>query len=374
MAVKDDGVIRLLMINTVRSGYNGQMMFILKYLRAMDRGDMRIGYASKAAPLPEIRAELESMGVRVHVLPDRTERPLGYTAELARLIRREGYDIAHVHGNSATMALELMAARRGSAAVRIAHSHNTSTKHPMVHRAMMPLMLREANARMACGEAAGRWLFGKLPFEIIPIASDPSVYAFDADQRAKLRSAMGCGPEDVLVGIIGQLNAVKNHAFLLKAFARAHSRNPRLKLMVIGSGTRREALGETVRSLRLESAVEFTGAVEDVPARMQALDLVAMPSLYEGFPNVLVEAQLAGLPALVSDSVTRDCDMTGLITYLPLKEDAWTRALETAAPIDRATASRRAAERIAQRGYDIHTAAARLKARYAQLLEEKGRA
>ncbi len=361
------GEIRLLMFNTVKSGYNGQMMFILKYLRAMDRRGMHIGYASKSEPLPEIREQLDAMGVHVYTLPSRSRRPIAYLLALARLVRRERYAIVHVHGNSASLALELVAARLGGAPVRIAHSHNTATKHPLLHRLLKPLMLKAATVRMACGADAGRWLFGDRPFEIVPIASDPDLFAFNGDTRARLRAETGLGEGDILAGMVGQLIPVKNPAFMLEALARAHRRRPGLKLMLIGYGPQRDMLAERAGALGLADAVIFTGPVSDVQDRMQALDLLAMPSLYEGFPNVLVEAQLAGLPALVSQNVTRDCDMTGLLTYLPLDIAAWAQALEDFAPADRAAASADARVRIAGQGYDIHTAAAALRARYESL-------
>ena len=360
--------IRLLLVNTVRSGYNGQMMFILKYLRAMDRRGMTIGFACKSEPAPGIREALEALGVRIFVLPARSRRPLAYFIRLTRLIRREGWDIVHVHGNSATVALELLAARLGGAGVRIAHSHNTSTGFPLAHRLLKPLALRLATARMACGAEAGRWLFGDAPFEVVPIAADPAEYAFDPKKRAALRSGAGLSEGDILLAMVGQLTGAKNHAFLLEAFARARVQRPRLRLWLIGSGPLREALEQQAARLGLSEAVGFTGAVQDVPQRLQAADALLLPSLYEGFPNVLVEAQLAGLPALVSDRVTRDCDMTGLLSYLPLEPEAWTQALVQFRPNDRAADSARAAARIAGRGYDIHAAAARLKARYRELL------
>ena len=117
--------------------------------------------------------------------------------------------------------------------------------------------------------------------------------------------------------------------------------------------------------------VTLTGEVPDVPDRLQAMDAMALPSLFEGFPNVLVEWQLAGLPALVSDAVTRECDLTGLLRYLPLDEEAWAEALAGLSTVDREAASRDGAEQVARRGYDVRVEAARLKGRYRQMLEEQ---
>ncbi len=363
------GDIRLLMVNTVKTELNGQTLFILKYLRAMDRTGMSIGYASKGAPDPDVRAALEALGVKVWVLPRRRgHHPLKYLHALVAAVRQGKYDIVHVHGNSGSVALDLIAARLGGARVRITHSHNTTTAHPLANRLMKPLMLLNANERMACGQEAGRWMFSDRPFEVVPIATDPDEFAFDAARREEKRRELGVAPGDILLTLVGLLTPQKNHAFLLEAFAKARALNPRLKLMLAGGGELRDALEQQAARLGLGDSVTFAGAVRDVPDRMRAADRLVLPSLYEGFPNVLVEAQLSGLPALVSDKVTRDCDMTGLLTYLPLDQDAWARAMAEAEPIDRLAASQSARAAIARRGFDVHIAAANLRKRYEQML------
>ncbi len=364
-----NGEIRLLMVNTVPSQLNGQTLFVLKYLRAMDLRGMTVGYTAKGEPAPQVREGLEALGVTVYTLTRwRGHHPLRYLRGLIGVIRKGRYNVVHVHGNSGTVALDLIAARLAGARVRIAHSHNTAAGHPATHRLMKPLMLLNANGRMACGREAGRWMFGKHPFEIVPIASDAEEFAFDASRREEKRREMGVGDGDILLMLVGLLTPQKNHAFLLEAFAKARVLNPGLKLMLVGGGELRDALEAQAARLELGESVTFTGPVSDVPDRMRAADALVLPSLYEGFPNVLVEAQLCGLPALVSDRVTRDCDMTGLLTYLPLDEAAWARAMADVRPIDRPSASRSAREAVARHGFDLRAAAAKLKARYAQML------
>lgn len=359
--------VRLLLVNAVETGFNGLTMFILKYLRHMDLSGMKVGYVAVNEPPGELRAALEALGVTIHVFSQRNRRPLAYVMGLARLIRREQYAIVHVHGNSATLSVELAAAWLGGAKARIAHSHNTYCTHPKLNRLLNPIFQRLITDRMACGADAGRWMFGERPFEVIPIASDPAQYRFDAARRQSARAMMGVGEDDLLLGIVALLSPFKNHGFLLKAFAVARRSNPRLKLAIIGEGPLRGELEATIEKMRLSDAAFLTGNVSDVPDRLQALDLMVLPSLYEGFPNVLVEAQIAGLPVLVSDRVTRDCDITGLLTYLPLEVKPWAEAMAGAQPSDRAANSALGCERLAERGYDVRVEAAKLRARYEAL-------
>lgn len=358
--------IRLLIVNAVGPGYNGQMAFIMKYLRNMDRSGIEIGFVSIRMPPEPLRAELASMGVQIYAL-QRKRKPLSYVRNLSRLIRREGYTIVHAHGNSATLALEMVAARLGGAHARIAHSHNTHCKYAAAHYLLKPLFLHMANVRMACGEAAGRWMFGRAPFEIIPIAADPEAYRFDPAKRDAMRLSMGVPEGCTCIGCVALFTAVKNHVFLLEAFALARKSAPQLRLVLIGDGPLRAQIESDIQRLNLSEAVVLTGAVNDVPERMQALDMLALPSLYEGFPNVLVEAQMSGLPILVSDQVTRDCDMTGLLSYLPLQADVWAEKMACATPVNRLTTSEKGCSAAASHGYDVRTEAAKLRARYEDL-------
>ena len=356
--------IRLLIVNTVKTAYNGQTMFILKYLRAMDLSGMQIAYVSVGTPEADMQRALEEMGVNVHVLYGRGRHPLHYVRKLASVVRRGQFSIVHAHGNSATLGLEMLAARLGGAKTRIAHSHNTFTRYPRVNLLMKPIFHAMTNTRMACGKAAGRWLFGKRPFEIIPIASDSELFRFDPKKRARARRALGLPEDTLLVGMVAVLTPVKNHEFLLQAFYRARLDNPNLKLILIGDGAMRDLIEHVIERMRLQDAVIMTGAVADVPDRMQAMDALALPSLHEGFPNVLVEAQQSGLPVLVSDRVTRECDLTGLLTYLPLEKSAWVKALSALEVNDRPAASAEACARIDEKGFGLKAAAERLRQRY----------
>lgn len=359
--------LRLLIVNTVKTNFNGQAMFALKYLRSMDLTGMHVGFVAINTPPASMSDELKALGVHLYELPERRTAPLVYFKKLTGIIRRGKYNIVHAHGNSSTLILEMIAALLGGAKARIAHSHNTQCKYQTLQKILTPFFQMVTNYRMACGQEAGRWMFGKRSFEVIPIAADPSVYAFDDEKRREMRQAMNLDAY-TLIGSISQFVACKNHSFMLEAFAQAYKCNPQLRLLLIGDGRLESQVKENVAQLDLCEAVIFTGAVDDVPARMQALDVMVLPSLHEGFPNVLVEAQLAGLPALVSDSVTRDCDMTGLLSYLPLDVSIWSDAMSNFTQIDRVEASRQGCIQVAAHGYDVRVEAAKLKARYESML------
>lgn len=360
--------LRVLMVNTVSMATGGIATVMRNYAAHLPRDGLRLDIAAFLDVDAFLDGGAGGLDAGVYRLPDRNRHPVRYVAALARLVRKNGYDVVHANGNSATMAVEMLGALLGGARVRIVHRHSSSCKYGRLDRLLSPFMLAWANVRLACSREAGEAMFGGRPFEIVRNASDLSRFRYDPETRRRVRREMGAADGGTLVGAVAMFDPVKNHAFLLEAFAAALRENPGMKLALIGDGPLRPEIEAAIARLGIGGSVVLTGRVRDVPERMQALDALALPSSYEGFPNAVVEAQASGLPALVSDAVTRDCDMTGRVTFLPLESDAWAGAMARAARAegpDREAACALGAERLRAGGYDIRTEARRLGALYA---------
>ena len=302
-----------------------------------------------------LRREIESMGCRVHTLGERLKDPAGYMFRLMKLVRRGGYDTVHAHGNSCTLAIELTAAFLGGAKVRIAHSHNSSCRFMKAHKLLRPLFEVMYTHAFACGEEAGRWLFRKRKYRIMRNAAESRKYAFDPDVRETMRTKLGFAGETV-IGSVANMNAQKNHGFMLEAFASLRKLRDDVKLVLVGDGVLRGDIEGRIKELGLENDVKVLGTRTDVPQLLQAFDVMLLPSVYEGFPCVLVEWQCAGLRTFVSDTVTQDADLTGLLIYLPIDKgaDVWAEALKDVKPdSDRVMTGANAVMQVRDRGYDI---------------------
>lgn len=345
---------KVLYVMTVRMAYEGMTMTALNFVRNIDRTKVHIDFA--ATDIDEtLRREIESMGCTVHTLGERLKDPAGYMFRLMRLVRRGGYSAVHAHGNSCTLAIELTAAFLGGAKVRIAHSHNSSCKFIKAHRLLRPLFEVMYTHAFACGEEAGRWLFRSRKFRIMRNATESRKYAFDPDMRRRMRDRLGFDGETV-IGSVANMNAQKNHGFMLDAFAALRKLRDDVKLVLVGEGPLRGDIEGRIKELGLEDDVTVLGTRTDVPQLLQAFDVMLLPSVYEGFPCVLVEWQCAGLRTFVSDTVTRDADLTGLLTYLPIDKGAevWAEALKAVKPDnDRVMTGANAVMQVRGRGYDI---------------------
>lgn len=365
--------LRVLAVVTTRYAKNGITGVVKNLAAGIRPGEAVVDYALINEIEADERAAIEQKGGRVFVFPYRNRRPLAYLFALARLVRKNRCDVVHAHGNSATMAAEMLAALLGGARVRIAHAHNTACTHEKLHALLTPLFSRCTTHALACGAEAGRFLFGTRPFIVLKNGVDASRFAFDSAARSAARAELGLDGR-LAFGSVASLTERKNHAFLLEAFKYIYEREPSAALLLAGTGPLEEPLRALARELGIADGVRFLGDITDVSALYLALDALLMPSLCEGLPLVLVEAQCAALPCLASDGVPREADLTGLVSFLPLSAgaSAWAEnALRLPTPDEaRALRAPDALAAVRAAGYDRKSAASELLALYRAAVEE----
>ena len=350
---------RVLHVFTVPVTRNGITMFALQRLPGLRAAGAAVGFVAPGEVEPSLRAEIEAAGARLYVLPQKRPGP-AYVRALASLVRREKYDILHAHGNSSSLFFEMLAAFLGGCRARVAHSHNTTCNHIRQDRRLRPFFYKSYTAAAACGRDAGRWLFEDRPFTVLPNAVDLPRFCFDPAARERARARLGIEESALVVGHVGRFNGQKNHRFLLEVFAHVLKARPDARLLLVGDGYLEAEVRQ--QAAPLGGRVVFTGSVPDPEAYLCAMDVMALPSLFEGFPTVLLEWQCAGLPALASANVTREAALTPLVSYLSLDAGAaaWAEALLTLPRPPRAQTSKEAAAALEQGGYALKDAAAAL--------------
>lgn len=349
---------------TTPMGFDGQTLFPLRITDLME--NIRADFLAYGSCDERIRAQIETSGGRVYVAPSRLRHPLKYIRFVSRVVRENGYEIVHAHGSSCTLAVDLLAAKLGGATVRIAHSHNSRCRFTALHHVLRPLFLRLYTHAMACGEEAGRWLFGERPFTVVRNAIDVRAFRFDPAVRPDVRAEFDLG-DSLTLGCVASFTAIKNHAFLLDVFARLLERRPDCTLMLVGDGELRLSMEERAQALGIASRVRFTGIRTDVSRLLQAMDVMLLPSLFEGFPTVALEWQSAGLPILLADGITPDCAFADTVSLLPLNPERWLEALLSLPETNRTDASRQSIEALTRAGYDLRTAAKTLEKDYLRL-------
>jgi glycosyltransferase involved in cell wall biosynthesis len=306
----------------------GAEAMIMNLYRTIDRSKVQFDFMVHTRETCDFDDEIRALGGRIYHVPSYTViNHFRYKKEWNQFFAKHPeYKIIHGHLYS-TAAIYLKIAKRHGI-VAIAHSHNTSYD-PGV-KALLKKVLQYpiryiADYYFACSEAAGKWLFGDTiiaseRFQILRNAIETQRYIYDEVIRDELREEFQFN-EKFVIGHIGRFDPQKNHTFLIDVFQKVHKENPDTILLLIGTGKLRKKIEDKVRRLGLTDSVIFAGVRSDVNKLYQAMDIFLFPSNYEGLGVVVIEAQAAGLPCIVADTIPKEAFISDNIRALSLQDD-----------------------------------------------------
>ena len=221
-----------------------------------------------------------------------------------------------------------------------------------------------ATQMFSCGKQAGDWMFSESNYKVIRNAIDTEKYQYLPSIEKEIRDELGLA-EKIVIGHVGNFTPAKNHTFLLDVFQEILKREPEAILLLVGGGDGMDLVKEKAKNMGIQDSIIFTGIRTDVNRLLQVMDLFVFPSLYEGLPVTMIEAQAAGLPCVISDQVSGECIVTkGLVTRKSLDE----APVEWADYILQRVRQQKEnhIEEIIAAGYDITTAAKWLEEYYLQ--------
>lgn len=350
----------------------GLETMLMNYYRNIDRSQLQFDFLVHREKRADYDDEIESLGGRIYRMPPLNPFDLKYRSQLQRFfLEHSEYKIVHSHIDCMS-AIPLKAAKKAGVPVRIAHSHSISQDKDakyllkLFYKMFIP---NNATCLMACGEQAGKWMYGAADFHVLNNAIDAKQYSFDYETYYAVRTKLGICDDEILVGHVGRFSPPKNHEFLVEVFAECVKINPKAKLLLVGDGNLRQRIEEKVRMLGLAENVIFTGVRNDVARLMQAMDVFVFPSYYEGLGIVVIEAQAAGLPCLISDGVPIECKKTNLVKQIPLSEGAKSWASVVMSVVG--TQRRDTYEEIKSSEYDIVENARKLQQFYERVAVEE---
>lgn len=257
---------------------------------------------------------------------------------LGRFLELHPFDVIHIHTQNSSGFLYAYIAKRHGIPKRIIHSHSSALGEGagVIKRSAQIVFRRlyggSETIRLACSESAGKHLFNMADFRIIPNGIATEKYRFDLNIRARIRTQIGIAPDEFLVGCVGALTSVKNHMRALLIFSKLLQHRPNSKLLILGEGELRSDLEKEATRLGIRDKVSMPGFVDDVYSWYNAMDVVLFPSLYEGFPISLVEAQCNGLPVVCSDTISREVALLDTCVFCSLSDfdEVWVDALLSA--------------------------------------------
>lgn len=323
---------------------------------------------------PVYAEELENLcgaGCIHHVPEIRTNGMRGYR-EVARFFREkgEGYDWMHLNTCTAAKVFYCYPFSKRYGFKVLAHSHNGSGYKTSFNRLCRPVLRHATDRFVACSDVAADWLFGPATAAktmIVKNGIDVDRFTFSESHRKAVRQELGIPTDAFVVGHVGRFAKQKNHRFLIEAFRELHVIDSQSVLLLVGTGDLEAEAKALVNRLGIDRNVVFAGLRDDTYRLYSAMDVFAMPSLYEGLPVVGVEACSSGLKCLYSTNVSQQADLIGTAVFLPLEDGPrhWAKrfaALREDAKNFAVRAQAGAAVKAA--GYDIHLVARKINALY----------
>lgn len=301
----------------------GAETMIMNIYRNIDRKKYIFDFAVPGTDKGFYEDEILQLGGRVFHITKAEESIVRKHLDMYNIVKKGTYDIVHLHTQNAFLAslLAITVKLAGNGKV-IVHCHSTmdwrADKMLQFHRLFRKVVNRLADERLTCSKAAAEWLFGTCKnVTVLPLPVICDKFRYADEIYHSLRKEHGV-ENNFIITHVGRMAEVKNHKFLLDIFQEIYRKEPNSVLYLIGDGDIRQSLEKKAEENGLKENIVFWGNISDVDKKMLMSDVFVLPSKYEGFPTVVLEAQAAGLPCYISDVVTKDMGLTDLITFLPL--------------------------------------------------------
>lgn len=353
---------KVLVINTVEFGINGISNVIMNYFR-YTKDKISFDFIVNKKIHESYKRELETENCKLYILQHRNNFPFHYIRRLKKIIEDGKYDIVHIHGNSALMSVEVLACKNSkSNAICVVHGHNTDCTHKKLHKLLYPWFIKNYDYGVACSKACGTWLYGDSPHYILNNGIQEERFRWNPFLRTKMRDKHQISEKNFVLLHIGLFNEQKNQSFLIEVFRKIVKQNPYAMLRLVGEGEKLEEIKNKVKEYGLEQYVTFVGTTLCPEEEYHMADVLVMPSLYESFGLVTVEAQCSGLPCVLSNQIPKEIAITDCVSFLSLEDSTEKWASQILAYKAHKRADQR--EQVIKKGYSISHEAQNLIAFY----------
>lgn len=331
------------MIKILHIGFSencgGVENLVMNYYRHMDKKKFMFDFLDIYDAGIAFEREINALGGKIYRLPNYKQHPIDAARKINGVLNMNDYKIVHIHMQSAANLMPVVVALHHKKEKVIAHCHSSSTPKGVTRKILNFInigILRNLNVeKWACGERAGKWMWTDA-FEnknIISNAIDTEAFTPDKDIRKKIREKCGFQSNDRVIGFVGRFGDEKNTLFLIKVLVELLGFSDRYKLLTVGTGEVFEKFKKEVIRNNLEKKIYFAGVQNNVSEWYQAMDAFLLPSFFEGFPMVGLEAQASGLPCFFSDRISSEIDVSKTSVFISIdhgKAEKWAKEIHQA--------------------------------------------
>lgn len=340
----------------------GSQSMVLNLYKQIDKDRIQFDFILDHAENNYLLPKVKKLGAKVYSLPAFNGKNYFKVRSAwdVFLMEHPEYKVLHSHIRSYASIYLPIAKKHGLKT--IIHSHSTSNGSGLLSYAKRILQypLRfQADYYFGCSKEAGEWLFGKKiiqsnKYYMVKNAVAVEKYKLNEVIRKIYRDKLNVDDNAIVFLHVGRLHESKNHMFLLEIYNEIQKEIPNSMLLIVGDGELKKQIEGKIEDLNIDNNVKMLGARNDVAEIMQAADVFLFPSVWEGLPVTVVEAQAAGLPCFVSETITKDVNVTELVTNLPINQGAqvWKKTI-----INHNLEKRDVISDIMKKGFDIQNSA-----------------
>ena len=344
---------RVLQVVTIMNR-GGIETMIMNHYRAIDRTKIQFDFLVHRQDRGDYDDEIDQLGGRIYrAFPIRPWKYIQYFKWLKDFFHQHHNYIAvhsHIHENSGFV-------------FKYANLYNIKnllcTSHIAIKFIVFKIIFRlyakyylnkYCSKRLACGDMAGKYLYGNKSFTVIKNAINTSDFVFNKNIRNQIRAELGI-TNNFVIGNVARFSPQKNHKFILNLFKEFLSIDNNAILVLVGGGENEKDIKELAVQYGISGNIKFLGLRKDINRLLQSFDIFLFPSLYEGLPVSIIEAQAAGLPCILSDTIDSETAITSNVEFhslnAPISE--WTNAI-----LDKKTFRRvDTTSEIVDAGYDV---------------------
>ena len=359
----------------------GAETMIMNLYRNIDKTKVQFDFVVHSNDKGLFDDEIEELGGTIYHCPRYViKNHLSYKSWWNNFFKEHSSEYIAVHGHIGSTASIYLSIAKKYGLYTIAHSHSAGkviSVKDVIYKIISYRTRNIADYFFGCSELAGVKRYGKKVvnnskiFSVLNNAIDVNKYVFSNEIRSKIRKELSIDENQLVIGHIGRFDKAKNQSYLVNVFEELHNADKNTKLVLVGTGENVQSIKMQIKELNLENSIILTGVRSDVYDLLQAFDVFVFPSIYEGLPVTVIEAQASGLKCLLSDAITKEVDITGLVEYMSLNNSAsdWADKILSMLPYDRVDTSKQ----IAAAGYDIKTTSKELTYFYLNLGGQNGK-